>query len=742
MFRRTLAALLLLAGFAGSAQAQGWIAIERPIRPGIVSGSVVRVGTSVRTRITGRIAQVEVEEQFRNTGGGIAEGTYLYPLPGEAVFQNFSLWMGETEMRGEMMNAEQARGIYEEIVRRLRDPALLTLEGHGLIRARVFPIQPGETRRVVLRYTQLLPREGDALRLRYAVGERGRLGQGALNTPPGSFTDEFRYRISLPSAEAWGTPYSPTHRISSRRDGDDLIVALDSMATGDVEIYLPLRRGLVGTALSAHAPGGEDGYFMLLVSPAQAEDADGDLARDLTLVVDVSGSMSGDKIAQARAALRQALGTLRPTDRFRLIAFSTRVVPFRENFAPATAENVEAARHWVNDLQADGGTNIAGALEAALGQGTPSERLPIVVFVTDGLPSVGEQAPDRIATMAGGRIGRTRIFTFGVGADVNTYLLDRLASEGRGTATYVAVDASVEQAIGALMSKVQHPALTNLRIEGAPVELVQTYPSRLPDVFFGEELVIFGRYRGTGRGELTVVGDRGGHTERFATAAVFPAAESDNAFMTRLWASRRIGELTRTIRIEGATDALVREVRELGLRYGILTEYTSYLVQEPSTATQPQDRLNMPASAPMMGGAAASRAQSGAGAVAAARSSSALMGAGNLASADAAAAERADELSRGSGRAVRRVGGRLFVQQGTVWTDAAHVATLRVYEVAPFSDAYFALVRALPELAPYMGIGDEILVAGRRASFKVTANGATTWRAGELEAAVRAFRGA
>jgi Ca-activated chloride channel family protein len=741
MLRRILAALALLAGLAGTAHAQGWIEIERP-RPGIVRGSVIRVGSNVRTRITGRIAQIEVEEQFRNTGGGIAEGTYLYPLPGEAVFQNFSLWMGETEVRGEMMNAEQARGIYEEIVRRLRDPALLTLEGHGLIRARVFPIQPGETRRVVLRYTQLLPREGDALRLRYAIGERGRLGQGALNTPPGSFADQFRYRLTLPGAESWGAPYSPTHRITSRRDGDELVVALDSTATGDVEIFLPLRRGLVGTALTAHAPGGEDGYFMLLVSPAQAEDAGDVLPRDLTLVVDVSGSMSGDKIAQARAALRQALGTLRPADRFRLVAFSTRVTPFRDGFAPATADNLEAARRWVDALNADGGTNIYGALEAALGQGTPSERLPIVVFVTDGQPSVGEQAPDRIATMAGGRIGRARVFTFGVGADVNTYLLDRLAQEGRGTATYVAPDASVEQAVGSLMAKVRHPALTGLRIEGAPVELVQTYPSRLPDVFFGEELVVFGRYRGTGRGELTVVGERGGRTERFATAAVFPASEADNGFIPRLWASRRIGELTRTIRIEGATEPLVREVRDLGLRYGILTEYTSYLVQEPGTANEPRDRMPLPATPAMMGGAGAARQQSGSGAVAAARSSSAMMGAGNLASADAAAEARADELSRGSGRVMRRAGGRIFLQQDSVWTDAAHVATLRVYEVAPFSDAYFALVRALPELRPFLGVGGEVLVAGRRASIRVTANGMTAWRAGELEAAVRAFRGA
>ena len=155
MVKHTLLALAILAGTATAARAQGWIDIER--RPGIpVNTSVFRVSSSVRTRVDGRVATIEVEEQFRNSGGGVAEGTYLYPLPGEAVFQNFSLWMGENEVRGEMMNAEQARGIYEEIVRRMRDPALLTLEGHGLVRARVFPIQPGETRKVVLR-TQLTP---------------------------------------------------------------------------------------------------------------------------------------------------------------------------------------------------------------------------------------------------------------------------------------------------------------------------------------------------------------------------------------------------------------------------------------------------------------------------------------------------------------------------------------------------------------------------------------------------------
>ncbi|MBI1723429.1 MAG: VWA domain-containing protein [Gemmatimonadetes bacterium] len=750
MFRRLLLSTALAVGSAGVLHAQGWIEIERPIRPGIVSGSVVRISSNVRTRIEGRVASVEVEEQFRNTGGWIAEGTYLYPMPGEAVFQNFSLWMGENEVRGEMMNAEQARGIYEEIVRRLRDPALLTLEGHGLIRARVFPIQPGETRRVVLRYTQLLQRSGDALRMRYAIGSRDAgSGRGLLNEPDG-LRDNFRFRVTVPDADAYGTPYSPTHGITSRRSGDELLITLDSNATGDVELFIPVRRGLVGTSLVAHAPGGEDGYFMLLVSPPQAEDGVA-LPRDLTLVVDVSGSMSGDKMEQAKAALRQAIGTLRPADRFRLISFSNRVVNFRDGFAPATPENVAAARTFVDQLVADGGTNIAGALDAALGATVAEERLPIVVFVTDGIPSVGEQAPERIAQTAGGRIGRARIFTVGVGSDVNTYLLDRLATEGRGTAEYVAPDADVETAMGSLLGKIAHPALTNLRIEGAPVELVQTYPSRLPDVFYGEELAIFGRFRGQANGHLTVVGQRNGRTERFTTDAAFPVSETDNAFIPRLWASRRIGELTRQIRIEGATPALVQEVRDLGLRYGILTEYTSYLVQEPVPIGRPMRPDVMPNQAPsampaeLRGGAGAAGLQTGREAFERARASASMMGARSLAAADAAADTRLGELTEGySGarRSVRRVGGKLFVRIGNVWTDAAHQDSLRVVEVAPFSEAYFQLVRALPQLAPYLGIGDEVLIAGRRASVKLTATGATTWRPGHLDAVVRAFRGA
>lgn len=758
MFRRlalaaALAALAALAApatpAARSLRAQGWI--QPPIAR-IGPSPIVRVSSTVRTRIDGRVARVEVEEQFRNAGGGLAEGSYLYPMPGEAVFTDFSLWMGETQVRGEMMNADQARGIYEEIVRRVRDPALLTLEGHGMIRARIFPIPPGETRRVVLRYTQVLERAGDALRLRYTIGDRAISGgRGYLDQPGNTPTDTFRYTVTVPDADAYGTPYSPTHTVTSRRSGGDLEITLDPNASGDVEIFLPLRRGLVGTSVVTAAPAGEDGYFMLLIAPPASTDA-AVVPRDLAFVLDVSGSMSGEKIEQAKAALRQALATLGRSDRFKLVAFSTRVVPFRDDYVAATPENVQAAREFLDRLVADGGTNIAGALDAVLGASADAERLPVVVFVTDGNPTVGEQAPDRIAGDAAALVGRARIFTVGVGFDVNTYLLDRLAAEGRGSAEYVAPNANIETAMGELLGRIQHPALVNLRIAGAPVTLTQSYPASLPDLFYGEELVVFGRYRGTGTGPVVVTGERNGRTERFIADAVFPAAGSAAAgaeggeFVPRLWASRRIGDLTRQIRIEGASPSLVQEVRDLGLRYGILTEYTSYLVQEPMTAwTRPQP---MPMAPALRGGAGSAGLQTGRDAFDRAQASAAMSGASNLAAADHAAKARMAELAVGgvaggtAAREVRRAGGRLFVRTDGGWTDAAQRDSLKVVAVAPYSDAYFALVRALPEIAPCLGLGDDLLIAGRRSSIRITASGASAWRPGELEQLVRAFRGA
>jgi Ca-activated chloride channel homolog len=457
-------------------------------------------------------------------------------------------------------------------------------------------------------------------------------------------------------------------------------------------------------------------------------------------VVDVSGSMSGTKLEQAKAALEQALGTLGPNDRLRLIAFSSAVRRFRDDFVPATRDNLTAAREFVDGLGAEGGTNIAGALDAALDTRSDPERLAIVLFVTDGRPSVGEQAPDRIAEAAAGRIGHSRIFTVGIGHDVNTYLLDRLASRGRGSVEYVPPGASVETAMGALLSKLRYPALVNLQIKEAPVSLTQTYPAQLPDLFYGEELVVFGRYRGQGNGNLIISGERNGHRERLAVSAVFPASESSNDFIPRLWAARQIGELTRQIRLEGATPSLIDQVRQLGLRYGLLTEYTSYLVQEPTSLATPA--VPQPLREEQMGGARNSSVQTGSQAFERAQASAKLSDSKSLAAADEVAAAQATTVARD--RAVapsKRVGGRLFVLRGKVWTDVGQTDRISVTDVAAYSNAYFELVRLLPELAPYLSVGDEVLIAGRRGSIRIGPSGVEVWRPGQLTDLVRNFRG-
>ncbi|HQR18610.1 MAG TPA: VIT domain-containing protein [Gemmatimonadales bacterium] len=734
MHRTLKIAVALAVGGAIPAAAQGWIEVRQPVpspRPVPIGGPVIRVSSDVRISIDGRIARVEVEERFRNAGQSIAEGTYLYPLPGEAVFSGYSLWMGDRELQGEMQTAEQASAIYEEIVRRQRDPALLTYAGHGLIRAQIFPIQPGETRKVVLRYTQVLGREGDALRLRYAIGPRttGR-GQGSDAAPQ----DQFSLRVTAPGEGAIGTPYSPTHELTTRRTGGQLTVTIPSTATGDLDVLLPLRRGLVGTSILTHASAGEDGYYMLLLAPPESASNDV-IPRDLTLVVDISGSMSGTKLEQAKAALAQALAALGPQDRFRVVAFSSSVTEFRTGLTPATRAALADAQEFVSNLSAGGGTNIEGALDVALQSAAGNGRMSLVVFMTDGLPSVGETQPDQIAAAAGSRIGQSRIFTVGVGTDVNTYLLDRLAKEGRGSATYVAPNADMEVAVGGLLGRIRHPALANLRIVSAPVTLTDAQPSQLPDLFYGEELVVFGRYHGTGSGDVVVEGERNGRRERFTARAEFTSREPDNSFVPPLWASRKIGELTRTARLEGASPAIIEEIRQLGLRYGLLTEYTSFLVLEPG-AVPPRPE------AALQGGRDAAKSMSGQAAFDRAEVSAREAEVKTLASANAVADERLANApsATGSAAASKRVAGRVFVNRGGAWTDLAYKPGSRTVAVAPFSPAYFALVRALPELAPWLSVGNEVVIAGGRLSIRIDAAGLTEWRGDSLAATVRDFR--
>jgi len=712
--RRLLAVVCAVVLPIAPAAAQGWI--EHP------RGAIEKVRSAVQVTVAGRVARVTVEEWFRNGGALLDEASYLYPLPGEAVFSDFSLWQGDRELRGEPMDAAQAGAIYEEIVRRKRDPALIELAGHGLVRARVFPIGPGETRKITLRYTQILDRVGDAWRFRYTAG-----------TGPGAAASS-TFRMQVDSAARFGDPYSPTHRLNTSRSGERIELTLaDASARGDLELFLPLARNLVGMSLVTSQPIGEDGFFMLLLAPGRAEIPS--MHRDLVAVLDVSGSMSGDKLDQAKTALVQLLGTLRAGDRFRVVTFGSGVRRYAAGWTDGSADNLPAAQEWVRRLDTDGGTNIAGALTEAFAEPPAEGRLGVVVFLTDGMATVGETDPERIADQAERGRGPFRVFAFGIGYDVNTYLLDRLTERARGVTEYIRPGGDIEQAVASLAAKVASPVLTDLTVRAEGEELYDLQPRSLPDLFGGDELVMFGRYRGAGSGErsVTVTGRRNGREERFSTGARFGSEQPGGDYIQQLWAARKAGALSSDIRLHGPNPEIVSELKRLALRYGILTDYTSYLVQEPGVVAQRLEEVRR----------MAPRDQAGAGAVEQSQRARKLASSYSLDAVVVTAAPAADSLgavSRERAGRSRRVGGRLFAWRDGTWTDIAHGDSLRVVRVMAFSDAYFALLRALPELAPPATLEPAVLVAGRRVSIKIEAGGKTEWASGELAKLVSDFR--
>jgi Ca-activated chloride channel family protein len=730
--RALVTAAVLVITSALPVLAQGWIEPIRPVPPNFM-GSIERLRSAVQVTISGRVARVSVEEWFRNNGPALGEGMYHFPLPGDAVFSSYSLWQGDQELRGETMDATQARSIYESIVRQKRDPALIELVGQGLIRARVFPINPGETRKITLKYTQLLDRTGDAWRFRY-LGDRNR------QAAPRSF------RLEIDSAAQFGDPYSPTQQVQvARRDNHIEVTLGDATNTGDFELLLPLARRLVGLSLLPHHPVGEDGYFMLLLAPGAASDTAA-LRRDVVAVIDVSGSMSGEKISQAKAALIQLLGSLRSGDRFRLVAFSGGVRRYASGWTASTAQTRRDASAWIQSLEAEGGTNIAGALTEAFAEPPAEEALGVVVFLTDGQASTGDTDPEHIAERAEQGRGRFRVFSFGVGDDVNTYLLDRLTERARGATEYIRPGENIERAVGSLAAKIASPVLTDVSISATSgMELYDLQPGSMPDLFAGDEMVVLGRYRGAGTGEqsVTVRGKRNGHDEEFRTTFI-DRENGDARYIEQLWAARKAGALSREIRLHGQTREMIDALKQLALRYGILTEYTSYLVQEPNVVARRafEDRL-------MRAPAAAPADQAGAGAIAQATHDRSLRESSNLQAIVVTGAADSSDPGLGGPRArsginpTQRVGGRLFILRDSTWTDLGHGDSLNVVTVAPFSDAYFALLRALPDLRPAAQLGPSVLVAGRHASIKIEQTGGakTQWRPGELERLVREFRG-
>lgn len=574
-------ALAAFALLAGRAEAIGILVPTEPHAP-----SLKLVHHRVEVTVTERGATTKVIQEFDNPTGRQLEATYLFPLPKGATVDEFALWMNGKRETGKVLERQEARRIYESIVRRARDPGLIEYVDAQLFEARVFPVPAKGRQKVELTYSHLVDYDGGVHRYVYPM----KTDQAATTTLE-DFTLTVRIKSKLPIRNL----YSPSHRVATSAKGTTGAASFEKSAfslADDFVLYWSVDDQDVGLTLLTYQEGDDPGpgargvpagYFMLMASPKDGLREKEIIGKRVSFVVDTSGSMAGEKMDAVKRALDYCLSRLGEDDLFNVISFGGFAETFEERMVSASSANVKRARDFVRNIEPLGGTNIDEAMQLALSGATGSDKIPhMVVFLTDGRPTVGETEPKRILERVKEKSGRsTRVFVFGVGDDVNTMLLDKLASDHGGSSTYLAGDASAEHELKAFYDKISHPVLSDLSLDVDGVRVFGTHPRKLPDLFKGGQLVVLGRYREGGKATVKVSGTGAKGKQTFRYSVDFAKGQSDHRFIPRLWAQRQVAMLLEEIREKGESKGLVDEVTQLATAFGIVTPYTSYLVVEP-----------------------------------------------------------------------------------------------------------------------------------------------------------------
>src|ERR1043166_3317216 len=731
---RILLLILILAAFIGVANGQGVIIpgpcgrCPRPPRPIPIPRSLPVASIKIDTKIQSQVATTHVEQVFRNDTDGTLEGTYFFPIPESASIAEFAIWDGDRRLVGEVRSREEARRIYDEIVRRQRDPGLLEYAGKDLFQASIFPILPHSDKKLELTYTQVVHAEAGTVAYKYP------LGTGRQLTQVGSVAG----KIELESKDPLRNVYSQTTKIKEKRSNERNSVVSFETEKGkelqDFQLFYTISNDDFGLTLLTHREAGRDGYFLLMISPKDDWSEQEYSAKDVVFVVDTSGSMAEEgKMEKARAALLYGVRILRPQDRFNIISFAGEEHLMEAGLIAADESGRARGEAFVKKLKPVGGTNINQSLLASLRQfsDTDRERPKMLVFMTDGLPTVDETNITRIldnvhkATKPG-----VRLFTFGVGYDVNTALLDKLASENGGVADYVEPKEDLEVKVSNFFSKVNYPVLTDLQLDlgGAQTDLV--YPRGIPDVFRGSQVMMIGRYSNAAdlnSVQLKLTGKSGGTTRTYTyTNLSFPLRSDANEYLPRLWATRRVGWLMEQVRSSGEQKELRDEIVDLGTRYGIVTPYTSYLALEPNNAVTV---TNAPATIntqdAVIGGNLNNLMRIEPGTAAPAPKVRMATGAGAVQQSKSARAQQEVEVLKDETRrdAVRRAEGKTFYLIDGVWTDSEFKAGSGLPETAVTfgSDEYFALLKQNAKLGSFFSLGERVVVVFEGRVYRVNA---------------------
>ncbi len=717
---------------------------QRPPRPIPLPNVLPVKSINIDTKINGQVATTKIEQIFTNTTQYTLEGTYFFPIPESAAIVEFAIWENGKKLVGEVRSREEARKIYDEIVRRQKDPGLLEYAGKDLFQASIFPIPPNSDKKLTLTYTQVLGAEGGTVGYRYPLGTGRRLwadprmitedgGAGTRVNTGNTKIGVVSGRVEIESKQALRSIYSPSHSIDIKRTGETkAVMTFESTSKNDqndFQLFYGLSDSDFGLSLLTYREASKDGYFLLILSPKDNISEKELINKDIVFVLDTSGSMAdAGKMEKARAALLFGVRSLREGDRFNVINFAGEEHLMESGLISADAAGKKRGEEFVNKLQPSGGTNINDSLIAGMKQFEKSDRTKMMIFLTDGLPTVGETNTERIVqNFRSKSVEGVRVFTFGVGYDVNTLLLDKIASENGGAADYVEPKENLEVKVSNFFAKVSSPVLTDIELDFGPVQTDLIYPRKVPDLFKGTQIILIGRYQSSAENIVVKMkGKQGGETRTFFYQNLdFPDRAEDNTFLPRLWATRRVGWLMEQIRANGVQKELRDEIVDLGTRYGIVTPYTSYLATDGSdkmpSSNDPhgfviQSTIGRRADSGSSSSNAPAKMKpaeaSGAGAVLASKDAREKQNNYILDGAD-------DEVLKSGG--VQKIGVKTFYLEKGVWIDGEYQESAKLTEIKLkfASEGYFDLLKQEKDLAQYFAMGNQVVVVWRGVVYRI-----------------------
>ncbi len=598
--------------------------------------------TTVDLKITGLICRATVRQRFHNPTADWVEGMYVFPLPEMAAVDGMTLVVGDRLIEGQIQPKEQARETYETARSEGRKASLLEQERPNIFTTSVANIGPGEEVSVSISYQQTLRFDAGGFRLRFPMVVAPRYAPGesmleAIAAPDSITLDSFSQMLhgQRPGPvwlESWLERVDALPAVAPRVSADDdpmhrvrIGVSLDAgfpienlsspshaftfeapepsvrrielLAYADRDFVLKWR--LAGAAQPRAAIFAEQSrdattVLLMLVPPTQEFEPEA-LQREVVFVIDTSGSMGGASIRQARAALQLALERLAPTDWFNVIAFDSTTRALFPESQPARSNQLDRAKDFVASLEATGGTEMLSAIDLALrssegkgSQSTQQDRVRQVIFITDGSISNETELFETVHQ----KLGPSRLFAVGIGSAPNGFFLERIAKFGRGTYTYIATPAEVEEQMGGLFAKLERPALRDVAIHWN--DDVEMWPERVPDLYLGEPLVVTARVPRV-VGDVVVSGRIGDRS--WESRLPFRPDAIENG-IGKLWARSKIAALMDSASAGASRDAVRDAVTRVALEHHLVSKFTS-LVAVDVPPTRPIGRAAQRAHLPL-----------------------------------------------------------------------------------------------------------------------------------------------